>query len=320
VYIVEDSGGSSGSVNPNSKQPNSFIYRYLPNQANDLTAGGKLQALQVISIANPGQPIVFHPGQADADVTSQDVRDLHTYGKSFKTRFVTIHDTATDGTAVFDANALAKAAGGTPFKRPENGVFRPGTLFTQFFFSETGDTSALTEVGSDFGGFGGVFKLSLTRPGGDTGTLSLFFLGDVEHTGLDNCAFLSANDVVFVEDAGDGLHSQRNALDSAWLFDARVNYASDEPVRILALGRDASATLDSGLGGVPNTGFQNEGDNEITGFHVSDGDPGLTGILGAKIPLPFLAGWRVFYTAQHGDNDTFEIVPARPFAAFDRDR
>jgi secreted PhoX family phosphatase len=127
------------------------------------------------------------------------VRDLHTYGKSFKTRFVTIHDTATDGTAVFDANALAKAAGGTPFKRPENGVFRPGTLFTQFFFSETGDTSALTEVGSDFGGFGGVFKLSLSRPGGDTGTLSLFFLGDVEHTGLDNCAFLSANDVVFVE-------------------------------------------------------------------------------------------------------------------------
>jgi hypothetical protein len=282
LWLVEDVGGPTGAVNKHARQPNSFIYRFVPKNARDLSRGGKLQVLQVTSLANPGQPIVFHAGQADADVTSQDVRDLHTYGKSFKTRFVTIHDTATDGTAVFDANALAKAAAGTPFKRPENGVFRPGTLFTQFFFSETGDTSALTEVGSDFGGFGGVFKLTLSRPGADTGTLSLFFLGDVEHTGLDNCAFLTANDVVFVEDAGDGLHGQRNALDSAWLFDARVNYASAEPVRILALGRDASATLDSGLGGVPNTGFQNEGDNEITGFHVSDGDPGLAGILGAR--------------------------------------
>jgi hypothetical protein len=56
------------------------------------------------------------------------------------------------------------------------------------------------------------------------------------------------------------------------------------------------------------TGFQNEGDNEITGFHVSNGDPSVGGILGAQSPKPFKNGWRVFYTQQHGDNFTWEIL------------
>ena len=71
-----------------------------------------------------GNPIVFNDGQVDQDITSPDRRDLHTYGKRFQTRWVTVHDNATDGMASFDANALAKAPGATPFKRPENGVFR----------------------------------------------------------------------------------------------------------------------------------------------------------------------------------------------------
>ena len=87
-------------------------------------------------------------------------------------------------------------------------------------------------------------------------------------------------------------------------------------MRFLAEGRDASATIDSGLLGSP--GFQNEGDNEITGIHASDGDPTARGILGAKVPrlFSFTDGrstqrWRLFYTAQHGDNVTWEILPAR---------
>jgi len=48
-----------------------------------------------------------------------------------------------DGTSPFNASALAKTAQGTPFKRPENGQFRPGSDFKQFFFDETGDTNAL---------------------------------------------------------------------------------------------------------------------------------------------------------------------------------
>jgi len=52
----------------------------------------------------------------------------------------------------------------------------------------------------------------------------------------------------------------------------------------------------------------NDGDNEITGIHTSIGDPGSRGILGAQTPQPFRNGWRVFYTRQHGDNVTFEII------------
>src|SRR3989442_12087509 len=132
---------------------------------------------------------------------------------------------------------------------------------------------------------------------------------DAQHTGFDNLAFWTRDDLVVVEDAGDTLHTQRNALDSAYLFDVRLDFSNpaNQPIRILAQGRDPSATIDSGLSGT--TGFQNDGDNEITGFHVSDGDPSPNGILGAKNPRPFNGEWRVFYTQQHGDNITYEIIP-----------
>ena len=89
---------------------------------------------------------------------------------------------------------------------------------------------------------------------------------------------------MFVEDAGDSLHTSRNALDSAWVLDVTTDYSNpaNQPIRILAEGRDPSATLDSGFSGL--TGFQNEGDNEITGFHVSNGDPSVRGLLGASDP------------------------------------
>ncbi len=146
IVIVEDLGGSAGTSNPHAKQPNSFLYRFIPNNPRDLKAGGKLQALQVTSLRT-GAPIVFHSGQADADIKSDDMLDLHTYGKVFDAKWIVIHDTDHQGTTAFDANAAAKAAGATPFKRPENGQFRPGTQFQEFFFDETGDTNALTEAG-----------------------------------------------------------------------------------------------------------------------------------------------------------------------------
>jgi len=324
LWIVEDVGGKAGTVNTHAKQPNSFLYRFVPKNPRDLTRG-RLQALQVASLSHPGRAITFHAGQADADIRSDDVRDLHTYGKVFATRWVTIHDTDTDPSGLpFDANALAKAAGATPFKRPENGLFRPTSGFREFFFDETGDTNAQTEAGQQFGGFGGILKLTQASPSADTGLLTLFYLGDVAHNGFDNVAWWSSHEVVFVEDAGDGLHTQRNALDSAYLFDVTLNYANpaNQPLRILAEGRDPSATIDSSLGSVSGNGFQNEGDNEITGIHVSDGDPTPSGILGAKAPRPFrlFSGWRVFYTQQHGDNFTWEITrPRPPFGALDND-
>jgi hypothetical protein len=310
LWIVEDVGGSTVA---GAKVPNSFVYRFIPKNKFDLTHGGKLQALQVIKLDHSG-PIVFNASNA----LTQDIKDLHTYGKVFDTNWVTIHDTDVDGKTPFDANALAKAKFATPFKRPENGVFRPGSHFREFFFDETGDTSATTTAGSDFGGFGGILKLTQSSPSATSGKLTLFYRGDVVHTGLDNVAFWDENRIVFVEDAGDGLHAQRNALDSGWLFDVRKNYANpaNQPVRIIAEGRDPSATIDSGLQGT--AGFHNDGDNELTGIHVSDGDPTPDGLLGAKIPHPFKHGWRVFYTQQHGDNVTYEIIHA-PRDEGDRD-
>ena len=78
------------------------------------------------------------------------------------------------------------------------------------------------------------------------------------------------------------MHGQRNALDSAYALDVDLDYSipGNAPERWLAEGRDASATIDAA-----NSGFgKNDGDNEITGLHVSDGDPSVRGVLGAKAP------------------------------------
>jgi hypothetical protein len=320
IYLVEDIGGTSGSAGAHlnkAKQPNSFVYRFVPYLKGDLKQGGILQVLQVRSLANPGQPIVFHGGAADSDILSQDVKDLHTYGKTFDTQWIAIHDTATCPTPTtcpsWNANTLAKTLNGTPFKRPENGRFRPGSRFNEFVFDETGDTDN-TAVGSGgagaaYGQFGAIFKLKQLP--GNTGKLTLVYNSpDAVHAGFDNCSFWDDDHVVFVEDAGDTLHGQRNALDSAWMFDLTADYSNpaNQPRRLLAEGRDPSATIDSGLLGTD--GFQNEGDNEITGFVVSngDGDGDRDDVLGDKIPRPFQDGWRVFWTQQHGDNTTLEIL------------
>jgi hypothetical protein len=81
----------------------------------------------------------------------------------------------------------------------------------------------------------------------------------------------------------------------------------------MAEGRDPSATIDAGFGALPSASranFQNEGDNEITGWITSDGDPSTWGLLGAKSFKPFRDGYRTFFTQQHGDNVTYEVVPS----------
>src|SRR5882672_7243531 len=315
IWLVEDIGGTTIS---GARQPNSFVYRFTPKSRFDLKLGGKLQVLQVISLRT-GTPIVFKPAPIVlADILSDDIRDLHTYGLVFNTKWVTVHDTDVDGFAVFNANGLAKTKGGTPFKRPENGQFRPDSQFHEFFFDETGDTTIASAATPNHGGFGGVMKLTQSNPSASTGALTLFFKGDLEHNSFDNCAFLSEDRIVFVEDRGDGLHAAGNALDSGWMLDARKDYSNpaNKPVRVIAQGRDPSAAIDSGLLGT--NGFQNEGDNELTGIHVSDGDPTVHGLLGAKEPRLFKDGWRAFYTGQHGENITWEIVRA-PKRDGDRD-
>ena len=320
IWIVEDIGGAN-KPGTTAKVPNSFIYRYVPKTPGDLH-NGKLQALQVMN--ESGTPIT------QATQTAVDAPDqvlIHSYGHSLDTRWVTIHDTAVDGTAAFNSNTLAKAANATPFKRPENGQFRPGSGFTQFFFDETGDTNATSvENGAKAtgaggaGGWGAIQELTQASPSANTGKLTLFFRCNENVTGLDNTTFLSATKVTFVEDAGDTLHQQRSddtranvagvdaGLDAGYVFDTDTNYANANasPIRWLAQGRDAAATIDAGFGGFG----KNDQDNEITGVHVSDGDPTANGILGARVPQLFRSGWRWFWTQQHGDNFLFEVIPA----------
>ena len=306
LWIVEDIGGPN-KQGTTARQPNSYVYRYVPNEPGDLH-NGKLQVLQVM---NAGHPVTF---ESQATLLAPDQVALRTYGQSFDTRWVTIHDTDVQGSAPFNANVAAKAAQGTPFKRPENGVFRPGTGFREFYFDETGDTNATSPENGDpetgAGGAGGwtsLFKVVQRDPSADQGTLSLFYRGNKAHAGFDNVQFLSRDQLLAVEDAGDTLHTQRKALDSGYVFDVTIDYSSGaQPIRWLAEGRDPSATLDSAFGG---TG-KNDGDNEITGVHVSDGDPSSHGILGAKIPKVWRDGWRWFWSQQHGDNPAWEALPA----------
>jgi Bacterial protein of unknown function (DUF839) len=312
LWVIEDVGGAS-PTGKRERNPNSFVYRFVPYNTFDLTQGGKLQALQVLS-TRTHTPITFQAIDAThptGGIFTDDQKDLSNYGTTFDTNWVTVHDTKVDTSGQpFDANAAAKAAAATPFKRPENGVFRPGTGFREFFFDATGDTNADSGANADFLGWGGVYRLVQNDPRADHGKLNLFYKGDKAHTGLDNVTFVDRDHVSFVEDAGSTLHNQRNALDSAYLFDVRVDYSKGaQPVRFVAEGRDEAATEDALLIAVPSSGFQNDDDNEITGIHMSNGDPGVNGILGAQVPTPFRDGWRLFWTQQHGQNPTWEIIP-----------
>jgi len=269
---------------------------FTPTDKTDLAKGGKLEALQV---SRPdGSPITAQ--QLSLNPADPAITDLHTYGKSFATTWVTVHGDA----GADDATVSAAAADATPFKRPENGVFRPGTGFGDFYFTETGDTSATSTLP---GAYGAIFRLSQASPTAARGKLSPVVVGDQTHTGFDNIAFATKDQLLVVEDAGDGLHGQRNALDSGYLVDlgGKDNKAK-EMTRWLAEGRDASALYDA----TTSPGY-NDGDNEITGIHVSDGDASIRGILGAKTPAPFNGTWRIFWTQQHGDNITWELIRSR---------
>jgi len=279
IWLVEDVGGALFGY---AKNPNSFVYRFVPANPTDLTQG-KLQALQVFI---DGQPVVFHP---EGDTLSQTQLKLHTVGARYPVKWVTVHDTAIDGTEPFDANALAKAAGATPFKRPENGEFLPASDFLTFFFAITGDTDA--NAGNDpalaaRGAWGGIFQLDLD-PSRQRGHIGLVVLGDAVHSSFDNLTFSTATTLLVAEDRGDTLHDQLDRLDSVWAY----NVANpDHAARFVALGQDRMAI---------------DEDNEPTGLHCSTGDRSVDGLLGRTEPDPNRS--RLFFTQQHGENNLYEV-------------
>ena len=293
IWIVEDVGGTT--VMNNGRNPNSFVYRFVPVDPTDLTRG-KLQALQV---SINGDALVFVPVDAqhpNGDTRSNNQLLLHTIGASWPVTWVTLHDTEVEGTAPFEANALAKAAGATPFKRPENGQFQPGSHFRTFVFVVTGDTDAV--AGNDpalaaRGAWGGIFRVDLDGSR-ESGNISLVVLGDADHASFDNVTFVDDRDTILVtEDRGDGLHDQLNKLDSIWTY--KLNRQHPErslAARFVALGLDRLAT---------------DEDNEPTGLHMSEGDATIGGLIGSREFRTNRA--RLFFTQQHGENNLYEVFP-----------
>jgi hypothetical protein len=296
ILIIEDVGGTT--VMNSGRNPNSFVYRFLPLNPNDLTRG-KLQALQVIINDNP---VVFVPVDANhpnGDTRSENQLLLHTVGASWPVRWVTIHDTEISGTGPFDANALAKARGATPFKRPENGQFQPGTSFQSFVFTITGDTSAVAgqdPVLAARGAWGGLFRVDLSSDR-QSGNISLVVLGDADHAAFDNVTFVDDRDTVLLaEDRGDLLHDQLNKLDSVWAYKLNRQHPERNVVaRFVALGQDKLA------------GVAGEEDNEPTGIHLSEGDSTIGGLIGSREFRTDRA--RLFFTQQHGENNLYEMFP-----------
>ena len=297
LLIVEDAGGTGVNINPQdpaspktAKQPNSFVYRFLPNDPRDITKGGKLQALQV---SINGSPVVFNAADPVGDTFSTNQLLLHTPGTSYPVGWVTVHDTDVDGFDSFGANAAAKTAGATPFKRPENAQFLPGSGYRTFFFCPTGDTDATAGGVADLaarGSWGSIFRVDLRR-NRDRGSISIFVLGDAAHASFDNLTFADLNTLLATEDRGDLLHSQLDTLDSVWAFSVRGHRSAK---RFVALGRDATSLA----GGE---------DNEPTGLHVSNGSTFPFAQPGSDLNLLFARG---FLTRQHGDNVVWEIVKA----------
>jgi hypothetical protein len=202
-----------------------------------------------------------------------------------------VHDTATDGTADFNCNLAARTAGATPFKRPENGAFKPDGTFRTFFFTPTGDTdnrSGSVNGLAQRGAWGGIFQLTLDKKQ-ELGTLKNIVLGDSTHNSFDNITFGDSNTIVTAEDRGDTLHDQLDTLDSVWAYPL-TNTAN--PLRVVALGRDASASGDG------------EEDNEPTRVYVSNGERVRPDQYGNPTNL---LGARGFFTEQHGDNKVYEL-------------
>jgi hypothetical protein len=333
VLVVEDAGGQTVPVDPSdpssakaAKQPNSFVYRFVPDHPDDLTHG----KLQVLRVTVDGHPVTFTctPGptscpasaaQASADVFSNDQLRLHS-GDAFPVTWVTIHDTATDGTAPFDANQAAKGinahgpdAKGTPFKRPENAAFQPGSDFRTFYFVPTGDTDARSgnvPALAQRGAWGSIFRVQLDASR-TTGTINRYALGDAAHASFDNVTFLDRDTLLTAEDRGDSLHTQLDTLDSIWAWN--VGEAPSTAQRFVALGRDPASETDASIAALPCLAtsacgftFQNEGDNEPTGLIASDGDASVAGLLDAHVPAP--GRRRVFFTQQHGENQVWEAL------------
>ena len=146
VYETEDPGSGVGAG----------FYRYIPEDPDDLTAGGRLQMLAIAR-----QPQV-------------DLREGRRRGEQLRVRWVDIDDPDPDVTAVGDAASTFNqgwAKGGAKFNRLEGCWEDDGVIF---FVSTSGGDAKNGDVNSDGyeEGFGQVWAY---KPGRDGGVLVLVY-------------------------------------------------------------------------------------------------------------------------------------------------
>ena len=273
-----------------------------------ISHNGKLQALQVLNAA--GDPITFdEPGGRQQSRPGRPAHlrpDLrHAAGSRSTTPGSTARRRSTPTT-------LAKAAHATPFKRPENGLFRPGSRFGEFYFDETGDTDATSPENGDRGRLDVDLQAHAANPSSDHGQLTLFYKGDQAHAGFDNVAFLSEdNDHVR---RGRGRHAALAAQRARFGLRVRRHAELREP------GEPAGALARRGSRPVGDARLGQRRVRQERGRqrdHRHRTCPTATRASAAssarrcrRARRP--ASWRWFYTQQHGDNPTYEVVPAKP--------
>jgi len=306
---------TDGATATKVKQPNSFVFRFKPEHPGDLSSG----VLQALRVKVDGTPITFHStgtGPRD-DALGEPIRRLNT-GETLQADWVTVHNTATDGTAKFNANTLAKTVGATPLKRPENLRFVPGRAFKSLVVTLTGDTDqrAGTYPGAaERGAWGSLLRIDMKHSASDTATVRTIEVGDATHASQDSITFLSKDILLTGEDRGDTLHQQLNALDSSWAWDITkpIGSINADAQRLIAQGRDPESTDDvNKKEATPPIADQNDGDNELTGLLVANGTITASAAPG-KVDPGTSPGFRIFVTYQHGANNTFELhAPVPP--------
>ena len=243
IWLVEDDGGKGGNVTKNAKQPNSFVYRFMPKDRDDLTAGGKLQVLQVARRLRPADRLPRrqgerrHPRRRPRSCSTATATNCRPAGSpsATATRIRRSHSTPTRSPRRRTArrssvprtasSVRARASRSSISPPPATPMPRPRPApNTAASAASSGSSSRRRRPTRD----GSPSSCAATSPTPASTTSS----------------FLDGKQLLIVEDAGDKLHAQRNAYDSGYVIDVTADYTAKDPIRFLAQGRDDMATID----------------------------------------------------------------------------
>ena len=224
----------------------------MPNDRRDLTKGGKLAGAAGHVAAHRPADRLPRRRRPTPTSPSQDMKDLHTYGNVVRRPMGARSTTRDiDGTPPFDANALAKAARRTPFKRPENGLFRPGIELPRVLLRRDRRHQRRHRGRRGVRRLRRVFKLDAGGPSADARRAARSFYHGDRRTPASTTSRSGRENQIVVRRGRAATRCTPSATRStpATLFDVDADYSKPgaQPVRFLAEGRDASATIDSGL-------------------------------------------------------------------------